>query len=344
MDHLAIDIGGRESQLCLRSSDGTIKEEKRARTSDLPTYLSRIPPARVVFEACAESFWLADAAIAAHHEVRVIASTLVRALGVGSRNTKNDRKDARVMSEASCRLDLPSVHISTLESRERKTMLSMRDCAVASRTMMINAVRGWMRGNAIRLRRSGEVVSFPQRVAEVVGEIPPHIGRTLELITTLTSQIVEADRELRVLAKKDPICALLMTTPGVGPTTAVAFKATIDTTVRFEDPHHVASYVGLTPGEYASSDKMRRTAITKAGSTRLRWLLVQAAWTARRVAPNDPMVLWSKKIELRRGKKVAIVALARKLAGILFALWRDRTTYSPSPAAMTPAAGADAAA
>jgi transposase len=327
MDHLAIDIGGRESQICSRAMTGEIKIEKRISTASLPLLFQQMEPSRVVFEACAESFWLADAARNAGHEVRVIPTTLVRALGVGSRKTKNDRKDARVMSEASCRIDLPSVHISSMESRDRKSMLSARDSLVASRTMMINVVRGWMRGRAIRLRRSGETASFPDRVREVCTELPTYIDRTLKTISMLTGEIVSADRELRMLAKKDDCCPRLMSVPGVGPTTAVAFKATLDVIERFSDAHHVQSYLGLTPGEYASSEKHQRTGITKAGCPRTRWLLVQAAWTAKRAAPNDPMVLWAKEIEKRRGKNVATVALARKLAGILFALWRDGTLY-----------------
>lgn len=343
MDHLAIDIGGRESQICSRTASGEIKLEKRVLTAQLPALFGQLEaPCRIVFEACAESFWLADAAKSAGHEVRVIATTLVRALGVGSRSTKNDRKDARVMSEASCRIELPSVHIPSMESRDRKSMLSARDSLVASRTMMVNVVRGWMRTRAIRLRRSGEVVSFPARVREACSEteLPSYVERTLSTITMLTAEIVSADRELKAVAKADDCCPRLMSAPGVGPTTAVAYRATLDTIERFTDAHHAEAYLGLTPGEYASSDKLQRTGITKAGCTRMRWLLVQAAWTARRTAPNDPMVLWAKEIEKRRGKKVATVALARKLAGILFALWRDGTIYTPRHRATTEDAAA----
>lgn len=329
MEHLAIDVGGRESQICSRTANGEITLEKKVRTADLPLLFSQLTPRRVIIETAAESFWLADAARKAGHELRVVPTTLVQALGVGSRGTKNDRKDARVLSEASCRIDLPSVHIPSQESRDRKSMLSARDSLVASRTMMINVVRGWMRGRAIRLGRTGDVVSFAERVRDVCVEPPAYIGRTLEMITKLTTEIVSADRELRTVAKTDECCRRLMSVPGVGPATAVSFKATLDVVERFRDAHRAESYLGLTAGEYASSRKMQRTGITKAGSTRMRWLLVQAAWIARRVAPNDVMVRWSKEVEKRRGKKVAIVALARKLAGILFALWRDGTLYSP---------------
>jgi len=119
----------------------------------------------------------------------------------------------------------------------------------------------------------------------------------------------------------------------VGPVTAIAFVATLDTAKRFDSAHNVEAYLGLTPGEYASSEKHRRTGITKAGSSRMRWLLVQAAWIAKRAAPQDPTVQWAKNIAQRRGKKIATVALARKIAGILFAIWRDGTTYRPAEGA-----------
>jgi len=120
-----------------------------------------------------------------------------------------------------------------------------------------------------------------------------------------------------------------MSVPGVGPVTALRFAASVDDVSRFPTAHAVESYVGLVPGEYQSSERQHRLAITKAGSVRLRWALVQAAWSARNTRPDDPMVIWSREVEKRRGKKVAVVALARKLAGILFALWRDQSVYDP---------------
>ena len=112
--------------------------------------------------------------------------------------------------------------------------------------------------------------------------------------------------------------------------TAVRFRAAIDVHDRFGNGHLVASYFGLTPGEDSSSQRVRRTGITKAGATRVRWALIQAAWCAIRTKPLDPMVVWAKAIAQRRGRTIAITALARKLAGILFAIWRDGSKYDPS--------------
>jgi transposase len=339
MEHVAIDLGGRESQICVRSAAGAIVLETRCKTRELPNFLKTREPSRVVVETCAESFMVADAALELGHEIRVVPATLVPALGVGSRKTKNDKRDCRILSEASCRIDLPSVHIPSAQSRDRKTMMSMHDVLVASRTAMVNAVRGWMRGQAVRCS-SGAVETFPTRVREALeGEVlPSHIERVLGAIDALTTQIRETVREIERVAKSDAACRLLMSMPGVGPITSVAFASTLDQVARFPDAHKVESYLGLVPGENSSSDRQQRLSITKAGCSRMRWLLVQAAWSARRTAPADPMVVWSLEVEKRRGKRMALIALARKMAGILFAMWRDTEVYDPTVGAKVTAA------
>ena len=92
----------------------------------------------------------------------------------------------------------------------------------------------------------------------------------------------------------------------------------------------MSSYLGLTPGENSSSERRRLTAITKAGPRAVRWTLVQAAWTVRRCRKDDPMVKWAAAIEHRRGRAIAVVALARKMAGILWAMWRSQEPYKAS--------------
>jgi transposase len=329
MDHIAIDLGGRESQVCVRSADGQIKEERRVKTEELAAYLAKRPAGRVVMETCAQSFGLADAALAQGHQVRVVAATLVRSLGVGARRTKTDRRDAQVLSEVSCRIDLPSVHIPSTTSRQRKSMCGMRDVLVRARTSLINSLRGWLRTQGQRVK-IGSVKCFAERVRALYTgqELPVYVERQLETLKLLMTQTEAADRELAELAKSDPVCRRLMTVPGVGPVTAVRFVAALDDVQRFAKAHAVESYLGLVPGEDSSSERKRRTSITKAGPSALRWTLVQAAWAARRCRRTDPMLLWAREVEKRRGRRVAILALARKLAGILFALWRDGSVYA----------------
>jgi transposase len=336
MDHVAIDLGGLESQVCRRRTDGTIVLEEKVATRRLGKLMESWAPCRVVLETCAEAFQLADAAKASGHEVRVVPATMVRALGVGARGMKTDLRDARVLSEVSCRIDLPSVHVPSTLARELKSLCGAREALVETRTKLINNVRGWLRTQLWRIR-TGATGSFAARVrgqgAAQKHRLPDHVERQLVVIETVHAQIKSADKQVAQIACEHPICRLLMTVPGVGPVTAVRFVAALDVASRFPNAHALQSYLGLTPGEHSSSERERRTGITKAGPTELRRALVQAAWSACRTRSNDPMVAWTMQIAARRGKFVAIVALARKLAGILFAMWRDGTPYRPSRAA-----------
>jgi transposase len=142
MDHIAIDLGSRESQVCVRRADGEILEERRVGTGSLGKYLQGRPKSRVVLEACAEAFAVADASLATGHETVVVPESL----GVGDRGIKTDVRDARNLSEASCRMSkLPMVHVPTKASRDRKAMCGMREGMVQARTKLINTVRGWTR-------------------------------------------------------------------------------------------------------------------------------------------------------------------------------------------------------
>jgi transposase len=329
MDHVAIDLGGRESQVCVRAADGQVLDERRMPTRSLKQWLAGREASKVIMETCAESFEIADGAIASGHDVRIVPSTLVRSLGVGARRTKNDRRDAKALSEASCRIELPSVHIPSVTARNRKVQCGTRQALVSARTQLINCVRGWMRQGAKSVTR-GYPQTFPRRVREKVEPIPPQIERLLVSIEALSGQIQAADRELEQEAEADPVCKRLMTVPGVGPITAVRFVSTVDRLDRFADAHALQSYLGLVPGEYSSGERTKRLGITKAGATATRAVLIQAAWSVRRYRKDHPIARWAEEIERRRGKHIAVVALARKIAGILYAIWRrEGATYNP---------------
>jgi transposase len=339
MEHVAIDLGGRESQICVRAADGAIVEEARVPTSGLRKYLEKRPQSVVIVETCAEAFRVADEARELGHQVTVVPASLARSLGVGSRGMKSDVRDARNLSESSCRMSkLPSVHIPAAASRERKSICGLREGLVGARTQLINTVRGWIRGQGIGTTRTGTAETYPKRVRDHYQRrresgLPDYVERQLKAIERLNELIEEATDQLEQVAKGDPTCRLLMSVPGVGPVTAVRFAAAIDDPHRFTNAHFVQSYVGLTPGEDSSSERKRLTSITKAGPKAVRWALVQAAWVARRCRKNDPMVVWAQGIEARRGRAISVVALARKMAGILWAVWKTGKPYDPNKGA-----------
>jgi transposase len=325
VEHIAIDWGARESQICVRSADETILDSRRVRTAQVGEYLARRPPSRVIVETCTQAFAIADQARALGHDPRVVPATLAPALGVGERRTKNDRRDAEALSRVSCRVDLQSVHIPSAESRRWKAICGARDSLIAARTQLINTVRAWLRSDGRHVRSTPD--KFHARVRTAVPSRPPHIDQVVIVLETLNQQICTADAQIRSLARGDEVCRRLMTAPGVGPVTAVRFRAALDEVSRFRSAHAVESYLGLVPGEHSTAASVHRLGITKAGAKRLRACLVQAAWAARRCKQAPPIVRWSLEVEKRRGKNVAVVALARKLAGVLFAMWRDGTRY-----------------
>lgn len=329
MNHIAIDLGGSKSQVCVRNCVGEILEEIRLDTSKLSQYLEKQAKGRVIMETCAESWAIGDAAKKIGHEVRIVPGHLVKTLGVGSRGIKNDRKDAQALSEVSTRIDLPSVHLRSASSREIQMQLKLRGQLVCTRTQLINSVRGWMRTQAFGIK-GGATTTFPQRLRSKEPNLPNYIQRQLDQIGSLNEAIGKADLELKQTAFGIPNVQLLQSIPGIGVLTSLAFLSVIDTCERFASAHYLQSYVGLTPGEKSSGKKQRTTSITKAGSSMLRTLLVQAAWTLYIHRPHEPIVRWAKGIEQRRGKKIAIVALARKLAGICFAVWKTQRVYQPS--------------
>jgi transposase len=330
MNHIGLDLGGSKSQICKRDAAGNILLEKSIKTGELIAYLRLEPPSRVVMETCAESFAIADGALSAGHAVGVVPATLVRQLGVGYRGIKTDIRDARALSASSCRVEnLPTVHIRSALARERQTRIGMRQNLVTARTQLVNAVRGYLRGQMLKVRGAPE--NFPENVRKVAESspqgLPSHVESLLVCIETLNEQIASCTREIAELASADPVCKLLQSIPGVGPITSLTFAAVIDDVSRFKDATQLESYLGLTPGENSSSRRVQRTAITKAGSATMRQYLTQAALSIRRFCPDDPVAVWSREVEKRRGKQVAIIALARKLAGIMYAMWRDSTSY-----------------
>ena len=337
MEHIAIDLGRRESQICVRDEQGQIVHETRYRTSELRSYLRQHPPgARVLVESSAEAFTVADWATELGHEARVVPSILVPALGVGERGLKNDVRDARKLSETDCRMAVPSVHIPSAARRAHQAQLTAREALVRMRTKLINTVRSFVRMRAMApIRATAPTLPRAVRTA-LLGTpegVPEYLDVLLESLEHLNAQIQAADRALSEVAHGEPVCRLLMTMPGVGPVTALSFVSAIDEVSRFEEASRLTSYLGLVPGERTTGFKTRRTAMTKAGPTRVRWTLTQEAWTLVRVQPDSSLGQWYQQVSERRGKKIAISALTRRMAAILYAMWRDQRPYDATRAA-----------
>ena len=336
MDHIAIDLGSRTSQICVRDARGQIVDEQSYTTRHLGAYLRRRPAGQVIVETSSEAFGVARMAQAAGHQVSVVPSVLSRALGVGYRGVKTDVRDARALSEASARVALPSVHIPSEQSLHWRAMSTSRQALVRARTLLINRVRGYLRTQlSSRVRCSSKTMPKAVRRALESSEegLPSHLEAALLSIETLSAQIIAIESEMAAVIDEEPVAKLLMSMPGVGPITALRFMAAVDDISRFGSAQALTSYLGLTAGERSSGQTRRRTGIIKAGPSAVRHALGQGAWQLWRRRPEDPMVQWARRIAERRNTQIAITALARKMAGVLYAMWRDGQPYRPQLAA-----------
>jgi transposase len=333
MEYIGIDVHQGESQISILTEQGEILERRiRTQRERFAELLGCRPRARILIEASTGSEWVARCFEDLGHEVVVADPNYAPMYATRSRRVKTDRRDAQALLDA-CRLGAyRPAHRTSDAQRQVRADLAVRDALVRTRSRFISLIRALLRREGLRMP-SGMARNFPRRLAllTVPDEVSAEIAPLLVVMESLNQQIDAADARLAQHAAADPVVRRLETVPNIGPVTALSFVATLDRVERFRGPHPAAAYLGLVPGERSSGEQQRRGPITKRGHGRTRWLLVEAAWGMVRHAHPDTAELraWSARIAVRRGRRIAAVALARRLAGILYAMWRDGTDYQP---------------
>jgi transposase len=333
MNCMGVDVGKGYCQVCELSADGEMWEGRvRTDRERLEATFRTRPPARVLLESSTESEWVARVIEGVGHQVIVADPNYAPMYSHRTRRIKTDRRDARALAEA-CRLGAYRPAHRTADSRRHmRALIAVRENLVRTRTRWILLIRALLRREGLRTR-SGHAESFVERVLELKmsSSLQRETEPLLDLLGPLNDQIDGIDNQLADLARHDEAARRLMTMPGVGPVVALAFVAIVDRVDRFRNGHQLQSYLGLVPREWSSSEVLRRGPITKTGNKRLRWLLVQTARAVMR-APSRrttrPLWEWADRIGHRRSGRVAAVALARRVAGILYAMWRDNTDYA----------------
>jgi transposase len=333
MEHIGIDVHKRESQLCILTEEGEVVEQRiRTERGRLAEVLGVRARAKVLLEASTESEWVAQCLEELGHEVVVADPNFAPMYGTRTRRIKTDKRDARALADACVAGTYRKAHRASATRRQLKVQLAVRDALVRERAKHIVLMGTLVRQQGLRVA-TGSAEHFVQRLKQI--ELPVGLAAALaplmEVVELLNREVVAADKQLETLAAADGEIKMLCTMPSVGPVTAAAFVATLDDAKRFKNAHQVEAYLGLVPSEMSSGEKQRRGHITKTGNSRMRALLVQVALSTMRLRKGSTRHLWewAERLELRRGKKVAAVALARKLAGILYAMMRDGASFKP---------------
>jgi transposase len=334
MDSIGIDLHKRESQLCIVTNDGELIERRIVTSRERFTaVLGDRPAARILLEASTESEWVARHLESLGHTVMVADPSFAAMYATRSKRVKTDKRDARTLCEALQLGAYREIHRASDAQRAVRAHLAVRDALVRTRTRYVAIIKAFVRREGLRIP-SGDAEHTVAKLQALA--LPPHVldelAPLMALWAPLNAEIAATDARLIALAKH-PVVARLQSMPSIGPVTALAFVASLDDVTRFHSAHQVQGYLGLVPSEYSSGDRRLRGRITKRGDARMRWLLDEAAWRILR-SPNPALAglkAWAQQIAERRGKRIATVALARRIAGILYAMWRDDADYTAVP-------------
>jgi transposase len=334
MEYGAIDLHAKESQIRIVDAEGGVLFDRRIATTRarLSEVFGERPHLRIVLETGTSSEWVAQHLESLGHAVIVADPNYALMYGQRSRRIKTDRRDVAALAEANRLGIYRAAHRTSATQRARRRHLQVREHLVRIRCQAINVVRAQLRGAGVRVP-SGATETFVARYATL--DVPPAVREAMAPLVTLveavTPLLAEADRWTRQTAKQDPVSRRLMTAPGTGPVIALTFQATLDDVMRFATPGAATAYLGLVPREASSGERRRKGGITKAGPSRIRVVLIQGAWSvwrSRRSCP--PLHDWVHRLAQRRGRRVAIVGLARRLARIMWAMWRNEHDFDPA--------------
>ena len=282
-------------------------------------------PVRVGLESTGNCHWFVDMLTELGHEVWIGDAAKIRAQQI--RKQKTDRRDAAHILDLLIKDVFPRIWTPSRQERDQRQLLIHRYKLVTLRARVKNELQHLALNQGMQKGRS----LWSKEGQKLLRELPlpywagERRANLLELLKTMDQKMVVLDLAVKKAAEENERARLLMTQPGVGPITSLAFVLTIGDATRFQRGKQIASYLGLIPREYSSAGKQRLGSITKQGNRFLRMLLVEAAQVAVRYDPKFRSEYLHRCHQ--KPKAVAKVAVARKLAIRLFWMLRTNKTY-----------------
>jgi transposase len=328
-----LDLGVKETSFCEVSQGLVVSRRTVQDLRGLEDLLGAgTRPARIAIEACREAWHVHDTLRNWGHEVVLVDTTRTRQIGLRQHGRKTDRIDAELLARAVESGGIPVAHVLSPARRELRDALSVRRSMVETRAQYITTIRGLARSRGEKIgtctaSRFLDHLAKASLKAETRVLIAP-LESTLQRVGV---ELARTNARLEELSKSEVTIERLTSAPGVGLIVAAAFVSVVDDARRFAGAHQVESYLGLVPREHSTGGKRKLGSITKQGNSYMRALLVQSASSILRTGDSDdPLRRWGRGLLERRGRKIAVVAVARRLAGILWALWRKGTIYDPA--------------
>jgi transposase len=308
---------------------------RELRRQQLEAFFRKLPPTDIVLEACGGSHHWGRTLAAWGHRPRLIPPQYVKPF---VKRGKNDRIDAEAISEAASRPSMNFVPVKSVAQQADAMVLSVRELLVKQHTQLVNALRGHAAEfGLIVAKGTWHVAALLERIAEDPAIPAPAQAMFVALgeqIAALHTRLAELDRSLIRQHKANPVSQKLAEVPGIGPIGALTLATTVDAS-QFKSGRHFAAWLGLTPKQNSTGGRSRLGGISRQGNERLRQLLVLGATAVVRYAkPGHRFAsAWLLGLLQRRPKKLAAVALANKMARVVWAMMTSGEAYRPQPAA-----------
>jgi transposase len=334
MDYFAgLDVSVKDTSVCIVDDTGRIMREVKVLSEpDALLTVLKNPVhhfKRIGLEAGPLSQWLFSALADAGLPMICVETRHMRA-ALKAQINKTDRNDARGIAQM-IRVGLyRPVHVKTLRSRKLRMLLTHRQLLQSKAIAVDNDLRGTLRNFGLKVGIV-RAARFEARIRELVEGLPDLAALVEPLLVVrqvLREQVAVLHRRLLAVVRDDEVCRRLMTTPGVGPLVALTYRTTVDVPARFRKSKSVGAVFGLTCSRDQSGERDRAGAISRCGDKMMRTMLYEAAQSMLvRSTRWSWLKAWAMQVARRRGKKKAIVALARRLAVILHRIWVDGTEF-----------------
>jgi transposase len=335
---VGVDLAKNRFELAVSDEHSGIQRRERLTRARFEQFFANFPPSLVVMEACGSAHYWARSLQAKGHEVRLLPAQYVRAY---VRRNKTDAADAAALIQAARCAEIRPVPIKSVDQQVLQQLHRVRQQLLRTRTARMNLIRGSLREFGIciplGITRGLRAVREALEIADsgLPEALRPLILETLQEISALKGRAEQIEHTLQELTREDPIVHQLMNIPGVGLLNATALRAAVADIQRFPSGRHLASWLGITAREHSSAERRRLGSISKQGDVYLRTLLVHGAraalLAARRAAqagrPLDRLRSWVLETERRCGRNKATVALANKLARIIWATWNHQRAF-----------------
>ena len=332
--YAGLDVSLRSTHICVIDGEGELFAEGKtdSEVADIIAFLDELSvEINVVgLEAGTLTQYLTYGLQFAGFEIVCMEARQVKAALSAMRN-KTDKNDARGIAQLLRSGWYSRVHVKSIESHQVRALLSSRKAVLAKCIDLEQEIRGLFKVFGIKLPARLGHGSFDPKVRPLI-EADQALSQSLlpmlDARLVLYRTFLTLENRVRNLAKQDRICQTLMTAPGVGPITALTFKAGVDDPTRFRRSRTVAAHFGLTPRRFQSGEIDFDGHISRAGDANVRSTLYVAANSMMtRSSQWSPLKAWGMKLAKSRGHKRAVIAVARKLAVILHRMWIDDTQF-----------------